>query len=106
MGVATNYGIMLLNVFSTANFKTRHSPAYPTDSNCHDRLDDGGGSGISGCSMDGPQPGPTCLWRRQCYRTPLGDSCIVAVRWTPPAGRSKKKRHAGHRRGAVYHFVS
>ena len=44
--VAASDGIMLSNVFSTANFKTRDFPAYPTDSNSHDRLDDTGGSGI------------------------------------------------------------
>ena len=43
--------------------RARHYPAYQTDSNSHDRFDDGGGSGIPGCRMDGPEPGPTCLWR-------------------------------------------
>src|SRR6266852_6025435 len=61
--VAASDDIMPLNVFSSANFKARDFPAYPTDSNSHDRLDDGGGSDIPGCRMDGPQPGPTCLWR-------------------------------------------
>src|SRR6266853_3501526 len=56
-------GTMVFDVFSGANSDTRQFPAYPTDSDDHNRLDDRGGSGITGCRMDGPQPRATCLWR-------------------------------------------
>jgi hypothetical protein len=61
--VVTSDGTMVFDVLSSADSETRHFAAYPTDSNFHDRLDDGGGSDVPGCRMDGPQPGPTCLWR-------------------------------------------
>src|SRR5229473_4651899 len=95
-------GTMVFDVFSATNFETRHLPAYPTDSNCHNRLDDRGGIGIPGCRMDGPQPGPPCLWRRQCYRTPLSDRCIVAVPCAFQPGTIRKTRCAD-RRSAVVH---
>src|SRR5260370_39844954 len=79
MSAATGDGTMVINVFSSADSETRHFAAYPTDSNFHDRLDDGGGSDVPGCRMDCPQPCPTCLRRRQCSRTPLRHSGVVAV---------------------------
>ncbi len=63
MSAATGDGTMVINVFSSADSEARHFAAYPTNSNFHDRLDDAGGSDVLGRRMDGPQPGPTCLWR-------------------------------------------
>jgi len=63
MSAATSDGTMVFDVFSSADSETRHFAAYPTDSNFHDRLDDGGGSNVPGCRMDGPQPCPNCLRR-------------------------------------------
>src|ERR1700730_7231124 len=54
MSLVTSDGIILLSVFSVANSKTRHIPACPTDSNCHNRLDDRGG----GCATQKFCPDP------------------------------------------------
>src|SRR5208282_6151905 len=79
----------------------RYYPAYPTDSNGHNFLDDSGNIRIAVCCMDGTQPCTTCLWWRQRDRTSLSNSSLVGVSRSC-AGTIRKARGAD-RCGTLVH---
>ena len=65
------------NGFRAADCYPRSYPSHSAGSSTHHRLDDRGGCGVAVCIVEGTQPSPARVRRRQCHRTLFSGGCAV-----------------------------
>lgn len=79
------------NGFRATDCYPRSYPPHSAGSSTHHRLDDRGGCRVPVCIVEGTQPSPARVRRRQCHRTLFSGGCAVEVpRRCCSRGRGKK----------------
>jgi hypothetical protein len=92
VSAATVDGTMVFDVFSATNFETRHFPAYPTDSNCHNLLDDRGGNGILAAARMACSPALLAFGGDSAIE--LFSAIVVLWRFRAHADQEQSEKHA------------